>query len=160
MVSAEILRHFTTDAGDSSHCYPLICMNHTVHHGFLIYSVCCHSDTTNANIQVICGNAVQCKFNQPQLNQSTIIIWANYIMLFKPHPSAMAFVYENGSSCFKSSSWMIDVNYSSMVLLVGSKRNESNRFQSWWFQIQCPRLSLTLWAVSAKQTAALGVFMP
>ena len=44
MVSAKNLRHFTTNVEDSSHCHPLICMNHTIHYRFLyvIHSMWCH----------------------------------------------------------------------------------------------------------------------
>ena len=79
MVFAEILRHFTTDADDSSHCHPLI--NHTTHHGFsyVIYSMWYHSDTAHENSPVICGNSIKCKCNQAQLGQPTM--WANYIMV-------------------------------------------------------------------------------
>ena len=158
MVSTEILRHFTTDKEDSSHCHPLTCMNHTTHHGFLyvIYSMWSHSDTTHENSQVICGSSVLCKCNQPQLGQSTI--WANYITIVKTTSSRNVCCMWKRIIMFQIISLMMDVNYLS-VFWWGSNRKEINRFQSWWLKIQYPRLSLRWWAVSVKQTAVLGAVM-
>ena len=72
MVSADILRHFTTDAEYSSYCHPLdLYESHTT--PYVIYRMWCS--------RAICVNSIQCKCNQPQLCQSTI--WANYIMIVK-----------------------------------------------------------------------------
>ena len=80
-MSAKILRHFTTDAEDSSHCHPLICMNHTTHHGFLYVIYCIQTPPIKQSKSFVLilhsVNAIKHKL----ANQSTI--WANYIMTVK-----------------------------------------------------------------------------
>ena len=107
--------------------------------------------------QILIITHVLCKCNQPQLGQSTI--WANNIMIVKTTSSRnVCCIWKR--IMFQIISLMMGVNYLSMVFYWGSNRKEINQFQSLWLYIQYPRLSLRWWAVSVKQTAALGVLMP
>ena len=105
MVSAEILRHFTTDAEDSSHCHPLICMNHTTHHG-LLYGI-------QTSPMKIIKSCVVILYSVNAINHSLANLQPELILscLLKLHPVGMSVACGKGSSCSKSSSSMMDVNY-------------------------------------------------
>ena len=113
------------------------------------------------NIHVVCGNSVQCKFNQPQLNKSRILKSGLIILwLLRSHPAGMSVAYGKVSSHSKSSSLMMDVNYLSMVFLVEAKEEGGKLIPAMMTSDPIPQAIIDIVSCECKQTAALGVLMP
>ena len=144
------VRHTATIDLYESHCSFL----------YVIYHMWCHSYTTRENIQVICGNSVQCKCNELQLSHSTIAICANYVMIVKITPSRNVRCMWKWSLCSKSSSLMVGVNYSSMVFLVGVKEEGGKLIPIMMNLDSIPQAIIEVVICEFKTDCCIGVVMP